>query len=118
MSIDRDSLVDALERLSSAEDNDALAAAREVAQLADKGDLDWEDIVPKGLGAAAVSTPKMDLSSDDASIVKAIDAILARPGLNEGTADDLADLKADLERGELEADDRTYILGLYGRLSG
>ncbi len=117
MTIDRDALIDTLEQMASTDDAEALAAARQVNALIDNSDYEWEEVIAKGLGGGAASTPKMELSSDDASVLKAIDAMLARPNLNETTADDLRDYRTELENGELDPDDRKYILGLYERLS-
>lgn len=116
MGIDRDALIDCLEALESEDDAAVLEAARKASRLVDDAGLEWGEVVSKGLRPPKAG-PKLDLNDDDESVRKAIDAILARPDLNESTAEDLRDYRADLEKGELDADDRGYILGLYARLS-
>ena len=117
MAIDREALIEALERMDNAEDAEAAAAAREATAMMDAADLTWEDVIDKGLGQeAAASGPQPELGEDDHSVMKAIDAMLARPNLNETTAEDLKEYREELERGELEPEDRRYVLTLYERL--
>jgi chaperonin cofactor prefoldin len=117
MSIDREALIDSLERLSSEDDAEALAAAREAVERMTKADLEWDEVIREGLSASA-ALPEIDLDEDDASIKKAINTLLAKQDLNENTAEDLRDYLADLEKGELDPDDRKYVLGLYARVAG
>jgi hypothetical protein len=116
MSIDREALIDCLERMASADDAEALAASREVGTMMTLADLEWDEVIREGLRAPS-AMPDLDLDGDDASVLKAIDAMLGKPDLNEGTAEDLRDYRADLEKGELDPEDRKYILGLYARIS-
>lgn len=116
MGIDRHALIDCLEALESEDDAAALDAARKAAKLVDEAGLEWDEVISKGLRPPKAG-PKLDLSDDDESVRKAIDAMLARSDLNESTAEDLRDFRADLEKGELDASDRGYILGLYARLN-
>lgn len=116
MSIDREALIDCLEQMNGEDDEATLAAARKAVSMLAAGDLEWDEVISKGLRPPK-SGPKLDLSDDDDSVRKAIESMLARPDLNEGTAEDLKDYLADLEKGELDPDDRGYILGLYARIS-
>lgn len=116
MSIDREALIDCLERMSAEDDADALAAAREVGTMMALAELEWDEVIREGL-RAPVKLADLDLGEDDASVKKAIDAMLAKSDLNENTADDLRDYLSDLEKGELDPDDRKYVLGLYARIS-
>lgn len=119
MAIDREALIDALEHMGDADDARAAEAAREAQAMLDAADLTWDDVIDKTLGQQAETAdgPKLEVGEDDALVLKIIDNMLARPNLNESTADDLRDYREELERGELEPDDRRYILGLYERLS-
>lgn len=116
MSIDREALIDCLERMAAEDDAEALAAAREVGNMMSLAELEWDEVIREGL-RAPVSLADLDLGEDDASVLKAIDAMLGKSDLNENTADDLRDYRTDLEKGELDPEDRKYILGLYARIS-
>ena len=117
MSIDRDALLAALDALGGEDDQTVLSAARAAATMLDQATLEWEDILVERLpGTAAATTPAIEVGEDDESIRKAIEAMLARPSLHDGTREDLEDFARELEAGELEAEDRTYIAALYQRL--
>lgn len=116
MSIDREALIDCLERMAAEDDAEALAAAREVGNMMSLAELEWDEVIREGL-RAPVSLADLDLGEDDASVLKAIDAMLGKSDLNKNTADDLRDYRTDLEKGELDPEDRKYILGLYARIS-
>ncbi|WP_417514695.1 hypothetical protein [Minwuia sp.] len=117
MSIDREALIDCLERMAVEDDTEALAASREASALMEASGLSWDEVIREGLRRAP-SAAALDLGEDDASVAKALKALLAKPDLNENTAEDLRDFQADLEKGELDPDDRKYILGLYARVGG
>lgn len=116
MSIDREALIDCLERMAAEEDADALAAAREASGMMAAAELEWDEVVREGL-RAPVKLADLNLSEDDESVKKAITAMLGKRDLNDSTAEDLRDYLADLEKGELDPDDRKYVLGLYARIS-
>ena len=119
MSIDRDALLAALEALGGEDDQTVLSAARAAAAMLDQAALEWEEILVERLpGTVVTNTPAIEVSGDDASIIKIIDAMLARPSLHDGTREDLVDFKRELEAGELAPEDRSYITGLYQRLEG
>ncbi|ANK80459.1 MAG: hypothetical protein TEF_06350 [Rhizobiales bacterium NRL2] len=117
MAIDRDALIDALERMGDADDAAAAAAGREAQSMLEAAELSWDEIIDPKLGQQAEAAPKLDIGEDDRSVLKAIDALLARPGLYEGTAEDLREHREELERGELDPEDRRYILTLYERVA-
>lgn len=117
MSIDRDALMAALDAMGSADDAMALEAARSAHAMVDQAGLEWEEILVERLpGTVVEAGPVIEVSEDDESIMKVIDAMLARPALHEGTRDDLQDFRADLEKGELDAEDRAYVIALYQRV--
>lgn len=117
MSIDRDALLAALDALGGEDDQTVLSAARAAAAMVDQAALEWEDILLERLPGATVSSgPAIEVGEDDDSIRKAIEAMLARPSLHDGTREDLEDFARELEAGELASEDRAYIIGLYQRL--
>ncbi|WP_416897537.1 MAG: hypothetical protein ACMVY4_19040 [Minwuia sp.] len=115
MSLDRDALIDCLERMTGEDDAAVAAAAREATAMLEKADMEWEEVIRTGLKPPSTG-PAIELGEDDDSVRKAIDALLKRDDLNEDTAEDLREYKAALEKGELDPDDRNYILGLYQRI--
>lgn len=117
MVIDRDALLAALESLGDSDDAAALAAARTAARLVADADIAWDSlIVAMSRPAHAATTPLPD-SVDDQAVLKAIEQILGRPNLYEGTREDMEVFREELAAGELDPDDRRYILGLHARVS-
>ncbi|MDF1732676.1 MAG: hypothetical protein P1U49_14305 [Minwuia sp.] len=117
MSIDRDALLAALDALGGEDDQTVLSAARAAAAMMDQAALEWEEVLVERLpGTVASSAPAIEVGEDDASIRSAIEAMLARPALHDGTREDLEDFMRELEAGELAQEDRTYIAALYQRL--
>ena len=117
MTIDRDALLEALEQLGSTEDETALKAARAAAALVAGSELDWDEIVPEAIGTPPAPMPEIQLDSDDASVLRTIESMLKRPNLHDGTREDLEAFRDELKAGELEPEDRTYILKLYERVA-
>jgi len=128
---DRDRLIEALDRLGDPDDATALAAAREVAGAMAEGGLDWDDVLAlpveddsagdEGAGDAAVTadTPAAPVAvGDNAEALKTIERLLARPGLFEGTRQELIGYRDDIASGEFGAEDRRYLAALAARLGG
>ncbi|MEC9345158.1 MAG: hypothetical protein VYB54_02955 [Pseudomonadota bacterium] len=117
MVIDRDALLAALESLGDSDDATALAAARTAARLVQAADADWDSLlVAMKRKAPSSATPALE-DADDQTILRVIDEILARPNLHEGTREDLDAYREELAAGELDPEDRRYILGLHARLN-
>ncbi|MGE0254028.1 MAG: hypothetical protein AB7N54_16495 [Alphaproteobacteria bacterium] len=123
---DRDRLIEALDRLGDPDDATALAAAREAASAMKDADLDWDDVLtlPRdeedagdmaetGEGVAAPVAV-----GDNAEALSTIERLLARPGLFEGTREELLGYRADIAAGEFDAEDRRYLAALAARLGG
>lgn len=143
--IDRDDLIDLLERLGSDDDAEVLAVAREVHRRVTEAELTWDDLLvwdedeedddwdqaedEEDIGEAEVEAdtlrpaavrPRPDPAAmgDIESLPDdaLIDRILGECDLSDETRRDLLDLKGDIARGEFTAMDRTYIRALYARL--
>ncbi len=117
MSIDRDALLAALEAMGGEDDAMALEAARSAHAMVDQAGLEWEEILLERLpGTVAEPGPVIEVDEDDESVLQVIDTMLARPALHDGTRDDLQEFRADLEKGELDPEDRAYVIALYQRV--
>lgn len=117
MTIDRDALLAALEGLASEDDETALKAARSAAAMVGAAELDWDEIIVPEVGAEPeTSAPAVALDADDDAVLKTIDALLRRPNLHEGTREDLEGFREELTAGELDPEDRAYILKLHERV--
>ena len=135
---ERDNVIDLLDRLGSEQDEDVLAAARELhAQITEAG-MSWQDLLV-GDEAAAPGEPAIedsmddeddtDYSEDDSSDTAAkfvanesetsalIEKLLAREGNSEEFREELEEYKTDLANGDLEPSDHRYIQALHARLS-
>lgn len=123
---DRDRLIEALDRLGDPDDATALGAAREVAGAMKAAGLDWDDVLalPASTGIAddeapTAGTPANTVAvGDNAEALKTIERLLARPGLFEGTRDELIGYRDDIASGEFGAEERRYLAALAARLGG
>ncbi|MDF1720159.1 MAG: hypothetical protein P1U65_05770 [Minwuia sp.] len=117
MSIDRDALLAALDAMGGEDNEMALSAARAAHTMVDQAGYEWDELLVERLpGTIVEAGPVIEVSEDDESIMKVIDSMLARPALHDGTREDLEDFRKDLEKGELDPEDRAYIVGLYQRV--
>lgn len=133
---DRDSFIALLEKLGHPEDNDALAAAREIAHRVKEAGADWAALLaPTGVVHAQMdeadddapgqahaggdfTPPPADAVGDTSADLAAIDRLLAGQQLSADTREMLADMKQDIKEGEFSALDRRYLQGLEARLTG
>lgn len=123
---DRDRLIETLDRLGDPDDATALGAAREVSGAMKEAGLDWDDVLAlpasTGIGddeAPTASTPADPVAvGDNAEALRTIERLLARPGLFEGTRDELMGYRDDIASGEFGAEERRYLAALAARLGG
>ncbi len=137
--LERGDVIRLLEKLGSDEDEEVLAAAREVHDRVAAAGTTWEDLlIPEEAGAAdgedrdaaddsegqpdhdeedeGAESPA-DKAGKNAEALKLIDKLLAQPGISEETREELRDYKTDISEGEFTEADRRYIRALYDRLS-
>ncbi len=132
---DRDSFIALLHKLGHPEDQDALAAARELAHRVKEAGADWaallaptgvvhaqieaEDDAPEGVHAGGkFDAPPKEAPGDTAADLAAIDRLLAGHQLSADTREMIEDMKQDIKEGEFTAVDRRYLQGLEARLTG
>ena len=140
--LERDKVIDLLDRLGSEQDEDVLAAARVLHSQITRAGMGWQDLLVGDEGAAQ-STPDVDDDTDDedeyvtgdtddeddtpepavnftrdeSKTPALIDKLLAREGNSEVLREELEEYKSDLANGDFEPSDHRYIQALYARLS-
>ena len=140
--LERNKVIDLLDRLGSEQDEDALAAARELHSQITRAGMGWQDLLVGDEGAAqsapdvdddtndedefvrsdaddedVTPQPAVNFSYDESKTPALIDKLLARAGNSEMLREELEEYKSDLANGELEPSDHRYIQALYARLS-
>ena len=129
--LERDKVIDLLDRLGSEQDEDVLAAARVLHSQITRAGMAWQDLLVGDDGAAQSAPdvdddtddeddtpqPAVNFSYDESKTSALIDKLLARAGNSEMLREELEEYKSDLANGELEPSDHRYIQALYARLS-
>ena len=129
--LERDKVIDLLDRLGSDQDEDALAAARALHSQITRAGMGWQDLLVGDEGAAQSAPdvdddtddeddtpePAVNFSYDESKISALIDKLLAREGNSEMLREELEEYKSDLANGDFEPSDHRYIQALYARLS-
>ncbi len=133
--LDRDALIELLERLGDESDEAALAAARQIhAEVAAAG-FGWDRLLAAEMEAEpeaepeaadaetdsdeeddAAASPAPAASMDDKQALSLIDGLLARPGISEYLREELLGYKEDIAEGAFEEMDRNYLRALNARL--
>ena len=130
--LDRDALIELLEKLGDESDEAALAAARQIhAEVAAAG-FGWDRLLAAEMEAEpeaadaeaagdeendAAASPAPDASMDDKRALALIGGLLARPGISEYLREELLGYKEDIAEGAFEEMDRNYLSALNARLS-
>ena len=140
--LERDKVIDLLDRLGSEQDEDALAAARALHSQITGAGMGWQDLLVGDEGAAQSAPdvdddtddedefvrgdtddeddtpePAVNFSHDESKTPALIDKLLAREGNSEVLREELEEYKSDLANGDFEPSDHRYIQALYARLS-
>jgi len=142
--LERDNVIDLLDRLGSEQDEDVLAAARALHTQITRAGMGWQDLLV-GDEAAAPSAPDVEdeddrgdtddeydtgytddeddtpepavnFTGDESKTPALIDKLLAREGNSEAFCEELEEYKSDLANGDLEPSDHRYIQALHARL--
>jgi len=140
--LERDKVIDLLDRLGSEQDEDVLAAARALHSQITRAGMGWQDLLVGDEGAAQrapdvdddtddedefvrgdtddeddTPQPAVNFSHDESETPALIDKLLAREGNSEMLREELEEYKSDLANGDFEPSDHRYIQALYARLS-
>jgi hypothetical protein len=138
--LERDKVIDLLDRLGSEQDEDVLAAARVLHSQITRAGMGWQDLLVGDEGAAQ-SEPDVDDDTDDEYVTgdtddeddtpepadnfthdesktpALINTLLAREGNSEAFREELEEYKSYLANGDFEPSDHRYIQALHARLS-
>jgi hypothetical protein len=138
--LERDKVIDLLDRLGSEQDEDVLAAARVLHSQITRAGMGWQDLLVGDEGAAQsepdvdddtedeyvtgdtddeddTPEPAVNFTRDESKTPALIDKLLAREGNSEVLREELEEYKSDLANGDFEPSDHRYIQALYARLS-
>ena len=140
--LERDNVIDLLNRLGSEQDEDVLAAARALHSQITRAGMDWQDLLVGDEGAAPSAPdidddtddedeydtddtddeddtpePAVNFTHDESKTLALINKLLAREGNSEAFREELEEYKSDLANGDFESSDHRYIQALHARLS-
>lgn len=132
--LERDTVIELLDKLGSERDEDVLAAARALHTGITNAGMRWEDLLVGDENAAPDEPATDDLmdetneeddtpepatkyTGDESETPALIDKLLAREGNSEAFREELEEYKADLAKGDFEPADHRYIQALHARLS-
>lgn len=118
--LDRDELIDLLERLGSPDDASVLDAARLLDRTVREAGTTWAELLVSVDDETAVPTPSgreaPHLAPEPGSDLELIDHMLSTYDLAPQTRQDLEDMKADIAEGEFTDRDARYVRDLHARL--
>ena len=140
--LERDNVIDLLNRLGSEQDEDVLAAARALHSQITRAGMDWQDLLVGDEGVAPSAPdidddtddedeydtddtddeddtpePAVNFTHDESKTLALINKLLAREGNSKALCEELEEYKSDLANGDLEPSDHRYIQALHARLS-
>ena len=134
--LERDHVIELLNALGSAQDEDALSAARTLHLKITQARMSWDDLLVadnsenneledeelEDEDGVEDNTSKQSQSSahvnsvDDAETLTLIEKLLARKGNSVDLQEELEGYKLDIANGDFEFNDHSYIKALYARL--
>lgn len=115
--VDRDALIELLDRLGSADDATVLEAARALHRKAAESGLSWDELLRMDDDEPAADEVEeaVPASPDADETTRLIDRLL-RKGVSESLREDLTEMKRQLAEGSLDQDDRRYVRAVAKRL--
>ena len=139
--IERNQVIELLDKLGSEQDEDVLAAARMLhSQIIESG-MGWEDLLvgdePEGEEetqddsppdeddeddqyddiAEDTVEPDTKFTGDETQTLPLIEKLLARDGISSELREELEEYKTDISDGEFQSSDHRYVHSLYARLT-
>ena len=137
-SLERNQVIELLDKLGSEQDEDVLAAARMLhGQIIESG-MGWEDLLVGDEPASEEETqddtfpdeddryddiaedtvePDTRFTGDEARTFSLIEKLLARDGISSELRKELEGYKTDISGGEFQSSDHRYVHALYARLT-
>lgn len=139
--LERNQVIELLDKLGSEQDEDVLAAARMLhGQIIESG-MGWEDLLvgdePAGEEETQDDTfpdedneddqyddiaedtvePDTTFTGDETRTLSLIEKLLARDGISSELRKELEEYKTDISGGEFQSGDHRYVHALYARLT-
>lgn len=132
--LERDDVIELLNKLGSERDEDALAAARTLHTRITEAEMSWQDLLVSD-DDPVPDEPEVDYDladeddepdspepaatfvADESETLALIEKLLARDSNSETFREELEEYKIDLANGDFEPSDHHYVQALYARLS-
>ena len=133
--LERNQVIELLDKLGSEQDEDVLAAARMLHSQITESGMGWGDLLggdepeveeeaqagslPDEGDDIAENTVESDtrLTGDETQTLSLIEKLLARDGISSEFREELEEYKTDISDGIFESNDHRYVHAVYARLT-
>ena len=138
VTLERNQVIELLDKLGSEQDEDVLAAARMLHSQITESGMGWEDLLvgdePEVEEEAQVDSlpdegdenddiaedtvePDTRFTGDETQTLSLIEKLLARDGISSEFREELEGYKTDISDGIFESNDHRYVHAVYARLT-
>ena len=135
VTLERNQVIELLDKLGSEQDEDVLAAARMLHSQITESGMGWEDLLvgdePEVEEEAQVDSlpdenddiaedtvePDTRFTGDETQTLSLIEKLLARDGISSEFREELEAYKIDISDGKFESSDHHYVHAVYARLT-
>ena len=138
VTLERNKVIELLDKLGSEQDEDVLAAARMLHSQITESGMGWEDLLvgeePEVEEEAQVDSlpdegdenddiaedtvePDTRFTGDETQTLSLIEKLLARDGISSEFREELEEYKTDISDGIFESSDHRYVHAVYARLT-
>jgi len=138
VTLERNQVMELLDKLGSEQDEDVLAAARMLHSQITESGMGWEDLLvgdePEVEEEAQVDSlpdegdenddlaedtvePDTRFTGDETQTLSLIEKLLARDGISSEFREELEEYKIDISDGSFESGDHHYVHAVYARLT-
>ena len=138
VTLERNQVIELLDKLGSEQDEDVLAAARMLHSQITESGMGWEDLLvgdePEVEEETQVNSlpeegdenddiaedtvePDTRFTGDETQTLSLIEKLLARDGISSEFREELEEYKIDISDGKFESGDHHYVHAVYARLT-
>ena len=138
VTLERNQVIELLDKLGSEPDEDVLAAARMLHSQINESGMGWDDLLvgdePEGEEetqddslpdkdgqyddiAEDAAEPDARFAGDETQTLSLIEKLLARDVISSELREELEEYKTDISGGEFQSSDHRYVHSLYARLT-
>ena len=138
VTLERNQVIELLDKLGSEQDEDVLAAARMLHSQITESGMGWEDLLvgdePEVEEEAQVDSlpdegdenddiaedtvePDTRFTGDETQTLSLIEKLLARDGISSEFREELEEYKTDISDGTFDSSDHRYVHAVYARLT-